>query len=55
MRIAASWFLIVLGAGAGTWIDLHLSRTSFEDAASSWRKLRDVLKGIEVSEKKEDQ
>jgi len=39
---------------SGTWIDLHLSRTSFEDAPSSWRMLRDVLKGIQVADAKLD-
>lgn len=38
---------------AGTWIDLHLSLTSFDSAPDSWRKLRDVLKAIQVLEKKD--
>jgi hypothetical protein len=36
---------------AGTWIDVHLSLTSFRPAAEGFKTLRAVLRGISVSEK----
>jgi hypothetical protein len=35
----------------GTWVDLHLSLTSFRPLTESWNSLRSVLKGIMITEK----
>jgi len=36
---------------SGTWIDLHISTTTFKSSAENRRKLRSVLGGISISER----
>ena len=36
---------------SGTWIDLHLSTTTYKSSDENRRKLKSLLKGISVSEK----
>ena len=36
---------------SGTWIDLHLSTTTYRSSAENRKKLRSLLRGISISEK----